>query len=54
MVGHKHVEGRMNPVVVAVVAVIAGLAGLITGWSLAVVVKAILEEPHDVWEEDEW
>ena len=53
MVGHKHVEGRMSPIAVGVV-ILAGLAGLITGWSLAVVVKAILEEPYDVWEEDEW
>lgn len=31
-----------------------GIAGFLTGWTAAVICKAILSEPHDVWEDEEW
>lgn len=42
----------MSPVAVTVIAVIAGIAGFLTGWTLGVIVRLLLEEPHDVWEDE--
>lgn len=54
MVGHIDGETRMNPVAVGLVAVIAGVAGVLAGWTLAVIVQALLDDPQDVWENEDW
>jgi hypothetical protein len=44
----------MNGWIVAIIVGIAGFLGFSAGWMLGIFVLAMSEDPHDVWDDEEW